>query len=112
MIFAVYTCIKDQHDLRLVVLAGLICYVSTTIGFDMLERARRRGQTAFQRSLWLPEGQRANGSGDRSCRPRLHRPCLPRSPGYDMALTGAYIPFDVAGGELVIDCLHGSSESI
>lgn len=30
------------------------------------------------------------------------------TPGYDMALTGAYILFDVAGGEFVLDCLTGS----
>lgn len=53
MIYAVFACIRDQHDLRLVVLAGLICSVSTTISFDMLARARRQGHNTAQRWLWV-----------------------------------------------------------
>ncbi|MEH2513894.1 hypothetical protein V1291_005248 [Nitrobacteraceae bacterium AZCC 1564] len=30
------------------------------------------------------------------------------TPGYDMALAGAYILFDEAGGEFAFDCLTGS----
>jgi len=30
------------------------------------------------------------------------------TPGYDMALAGAYILFDVTGGEFALDCLTGS----
>jgi hypothetical protein len=30
------------------------------------------------------------------------------TPGYDMALAGAYILFDVTGGEFAFDCLTGS----
>lgn len=53
MIFSVYTCIRDQHDLRLVVLAGLICYISTVIGFDMQQRARRSDERSSRPWLWL-----------------------------------------------------------
>src|SRR5262245_21698180 len=39
---AVYTCLTQQHDLRLVALAALVCLVSTTIGVDLLARAKQR----------------------------------------------------------------------
>ena len=46
---AVYTCLSQQHDLRLVALAALICLVSTTIGIDLLARAKQRRGTRFSR---------------------------------------------------------------
>ena len=46
---AVYTCLTQQHDLRLVALAGLVCLVSTTIGVDLLARAKQRRGTPYAR---------------------------------------------------------------
>lgn len=50
---AIYTCLTRDHDPRLVVLAALICLVSTTIGMDLLARARSRGEGVSGRWLWL-----------------------------------------------------------
>ena len=46
---AVYTCLSQQHDLRLVALAALVCLVSTTIGVDLLARAKQRVGAGFGR---------------------------------------------------------------
>ena len=46
---AVYTCLTQQHDLRLVALAALVCLVSTTIGVDLLARAKQRRGNPYAR---------------------------------------------------------------
>ncbi|WP_431204587.1 MHYT domain-containing protein [Bradyrhizobium betae] len=50
---AVYSCLTQQHDLKLVALAGLICLVSTSIGVDLLARGRRRSQSGFAKWVLL-----------------------------------------------------------
>ena len=46
---AVYTCVTQQHDLKLVALAALVCLVSTTIGVDLLARAKQRRGNRYAR---------------------------------------------------------------
>ncbi len=46
---AVYTCLTQQHDLKLVALAALVCLVSTTIGVDLLARACQRRANLYAR---------------------------------------------------------------
>ncbi|WKA29117.1 MHYT domain-containing protein [Bradyrhizobium roseum] len=46
---AVYTCLTQQHDLKLVALAALVCLVSTTIGVDLLARAKQRRGNRYAR---------------------------------------------------------------
>ena len=46
---AVYTCLTQQHDLKLVALAALVCLVSTTIGVDLLARAKQRRGNRYGR---------------------------------------------------------------
>src|SRR5688572_9902469 len=40
-VLRVYACIAQEHDLRLVVVAGVICLLSTCIAFAAFEQARR-----------------------------------------------------------------------
>ena len=45
----VYTCVVQEHDLRLVVVAGLICLFSSLIAFSAFDQARRDRP---RRALW------------------------------------------------------------
>ncbi len=54
-------CITEQHDLRLVVLAGLLCLFSCATAMGMLERARMSGEE--QRLFWLGAAGTVAGCG-------------------------------------------------
>ncbi|WP_119422042.1 MHYT domain-containing protein [Desertibaculum subflavum] len=56
----VVSCVVDEHDLRLVVLAGLICLFASHTAFGLLSRARlaERGQW-----LWISGAATVTGSG-------------------------------------------------
>ena len=57
----VYACITQQHDLRLVVLAGVICLFATYTAFSLIGRAV--AASARGRSAWIAAGGIATGSG-------------------------------------------------
>jgi diguanylate cyclase (GGDEF)-like protein/PAS domain S-box-containing protein len=57
----VYVCITEQHDLRLVLLAGLICLFATYTTFSLLGRAAVAGAGA--RTSWLAAAALALGCG-------------------------------------------------
>jgi diguanylate cyclase (GGDEF)-like protein/PAS domain S-box-containing protein len=59
--FEVYICITEQHDLRLVLLAGLICLFATYTTFSLLGRAAVAGSSA--RTSWLAAAALALGCG-------------------------------------------------
>ncbi|HWT96370.1 MAG TPA: MHYT domain-containing protein, partial [Terriglobales bacterium] len=57
----VLTCITQEHDLRLVVLAGLICLFACYTGFSLIARVR---STAPQHQLyWIAAAAFATGGG-------------------------------------------------
>ena len=57
----VYACITQQHDLRLVVLAGLICAFATYTAFSLMGRAA--AASVRGRRAWVAAGGIATGSG-------------------------------------------------
>ena len=59
--FRVLTCIAVQHDLRLVLIAGLICVVASFTTFRLYANARRRA--AEERLPWLAFTALAAGCG-------------------------------------------------
>ena len=59
--FQVYVCITEQHDLRLVLLAGLICIFATYTTFSLLARAVAASTGA--RSSWIAASALALGCG-------------------------------------------------
>ena len=73
----IYGCITDQHDLRLVVLAGLICFLACYTASNLTARAREvqcRGQSAQARAddhdpIRRPRhrAHRADATRDPSC---------------------------------------------
>ena len=59
--FTVLACVHDQHDLRLVVLAALICVLAVASAFTFFERGRR--DTTVFRAGWLALTGLVGGSG-------------------------------------------------
>ena len=57
----VYACITEQHDLRLVFLAGLICIFATYTTFSLMGRAAVATENA--RTSWIAAGGLALGCG-------------------------------------------------
>jgi diguanylate cyclase (GGDEF)-like protein/PAS domain S-box-containing protein len=57
----VYNCITQQHDLRLVIVAGFICFLASYTAFSLLGRAIEAGAKA--RIWWIGAGAFATGSG-------------------------------------------------
>jgi diguanylate cyclase (GGDEF)-like protein/PAS domain S-box-containing protein len=51
-------CLTTQHDLRLVVVAGLVSFLSAAVGYDLLARAKIEYPL-----LWLPAAALVTGSG-------------------------------------------------
>ncbi len=54
-------CITDQHDLRLVILAGLLCFLACATAMNMMNRARAAIGT--RRHYWLAAAGLVTGSG-------------------------------------------------
>src|SRR5580698_11149680 len=54
-------CITQQHDLRLVVLAGILCLFACATAMSLMARARAAGQG--KRNLWLASAGLVAGCG-------------------------------------------------
>jgi diguanylate cyclase len=81
----VYTCIVHEHDLRLVLLAGLICLLAAFTSFATFERAR---EATRRRGLWIALAAFVSGIGIWSTHfvaMLAFQPDLPI--GYDLKLT-------------------------
>jgi signal transduction histidine kinase len=59
--FRVLGCIFQQHDLRLVVLAAILCLLASTTAMSMISRAR--AAEGRMRSIWLATGGGVAGCG-------------------------------------------------
>ena len=60
-VFEIFACIRDDHDLRLVILAGLICVAASAAAVILLRHARDGGGTDGRR--WLIAAGMASGLG-------------------------------------------------
>ncbi|HEX8217128.1 MAG TPA: MHYT domain-containing protein, partial [Allosphingosinicella sp.] len=81
----VFTCIVHEHDLRLVLVAGLICLLATFTAFATFERARAATR---RRGLWIALAAFVSGTGIWSTHfvaMLAFQPDLPI--GYDLDLT-------------------------
>src|SRR5450631_2109490 len=59
--FAVLTCLTTEHDWRLVVTAGVICFLSSLVAINLFHHARATSQSA--RTSWIIAAGVAAGSG-------------------------------------------------
>jgi NO-binding membrane sensor protein with MHYT domain len=57
----VFMCLTDDHDLRFVVVAGVVSLLTSIVAFNLLARAREEHGSA--RQLWLCGGALVAGSG-------------------------------------------------
>jgi diguanylate cyclase len=57
----VYNCIVDQHDLRLVVLAALVCSVASFAAISLLHHVRR--SVGYMRAVWITVSAVSTGFG-------------------------------------------------
>jgi diguanylate cyclase (GGDEF)-like protein len=59
--YQVLTCLSTEHDWRLVVLAGAICFLASSVAISLFDRARAARGTA--RFVWLALDATVSGSG-------------------------------------------------
>ncbi len=59
--FTIYSCIAYEHDLRLVVLAALICALASFAAINFLSHVRKT--TGYMRDVWLSVAAISSGSG-------------------------------------------------
>ena len=59
--FRVMTCLTGDHDLRLVALAGLICFLASYAAVSLLHRAVASNRVA--RRVWIATAGAATGCG-------------------------------------------------
>src|SRR5262245_22220607 len=88
-------CITEQHDLRLVVLAGLVCLFACYTAFSLLERAH--ASSFKSKTVWLVASAFVAGSGvwtTHFVAELAFRPGL--SVGYDVGLTVISVVIAVA----------------
>src|ERR1051326_6380118 len=59
--FRVFNCLVTEHDLRLVVIAGLICFLASFTAISLFGRAR--GLAGRARAMWIVAAGAATGCG-------------------------------------------------
>jgi methyl-accepting chemotaxis protein len=59
--FRIFNCLTTQHDWRLVVVAGLVCFLSSLTAITLFYRARSTAGTA--RAIWIAASGAATGCG-------------------------------------------------
>lgn len=59
--FRVLTCLTTQHDWRLVVVAGVVCYLASLTAIMLFNRARATAGRA--RTIWIAAAGTATGCG-------------------------------------------------
>ncbi len=59
--FRVLSCLDGQHDLRLVALAGMVCFVTSLVAINLFHRARQTKNRS--RLLWIVSAGIAGGCG-------------------------------------------------
>src|SRR5207302_1711288 len=59
--YRVLTCLTVEHDLRLVAVAGLVCFLASLVAINLLHRAEATDGRA--RAVWIITAGAATGSG-------------------------------------------------
>src|ERR1041384_4358535 len=60
-LFRVFNCLVSEHDLRLVVIAGLVCFLASFTAINLFGRAR--GLSGRARVIWIVAAGAATGCG-------------------------------------------------
>jgi methyl-accepting chemotaxis protein len=59
--FRILTCLTTQHDWRLVVVAGIVCFLSSLTAITLFNRAR--STRGYSRAIWIAAAGAATGCG-------------------------------------------------
>src|SRR5262249_22004540 len=59
--YRVFTCLTNEHDWRLVVVARVICFFTSLVAMSLFRRAQ--ATTARARAVWVTTAGAATGSG-------------------------------------------------
>jgi diguanylate cyclase (GGDEF)-like protein len=59
--YKVFTCLTVEHDLRLVLLAGAVCFLASLAGINLFQRARAAGGQSWP--LWIVAAGASTGMG-------------------------------------------------
>ena len=59
--YQVLTCLTTEHDLRLVVLAGAVCFLASTVAISLFDRAR--SSQGYARMIWTVLDAAVSGCG-------------------------------------------------
>src|SRR3954451_9103705 len=59
--YRILTCLTTEHDLRLVVIAGVICFLASLVAIKLFRRARATGGST--RISWIVTAGVATGCG-------------------------------------------------
>src|ERR1700694_5394941 len=59
--YRILSCLTTEHDWRLVIVAGLVCFLSSLVAINLFHHARAASQTA--RMTWILAAGLAAGSG-------------------------------------------------
>ena len=63
--FRVFNCLGTEHDWRLVVLAGIVCFLASLAAVNLLHRAQAlRGQSSCRMAVDGGHGHGIGGVGD------------------------------------------------
>src|SRR5690349_20663109 len=59
--FRVLTCLTTEHDWRLVIVAGMICFLASLVAVNLFHRAQETGGRT--RAIWITTAGAATGCG-------------------------------------------------
>src|ERR1700738_2949513 len=97
--FRVFNCLSAEHDLRLVALAGIVCFLASVTAINLFHRAR--STRAGVRAAWLITAGAATGCGiwgTHFIAMLAYEPGVPTAYDIGLTLLSLVIAAGVAGG--------------
>ncbi len=107
--FRVLTCLTTQHDWRLVVVAGLVCFLSSVTAIALFNRAR--STLGYARAIWIAAAGAATGCGiwaTHFLAMLAYHPGVPIAYNIDLTALSLLVAAIVTAGGLAIGVLRPS----
>ena len=116
MMLRVYSCLTAQHDVRLVVLAGVVCFLACFSAISLFGRAQNAREARSLRAvaLWVTAGAAIAGAGiwaTHFVAMLAYQPGLPVGYSHDLTIFSIVTPMVIAGIGLWL-ALQGRIESV
>jgi len=111
----VYSCITGEHDIRLVGMAGIICFLACLTALSLFARARDSGRvSALRTTLWVAAAACVAGTGiwaTHFVAMLAYQPHLPIGYRHDLTLVSIGTAILIAGGGFAL-ALRGTAASV